>query len=120
MMARPGWMAAPRLSLVLAAFAFGLAAWNPTVTLPVSRFHGVVILDVTQSMHAEDYLVEGLPASRLAVAKDALREMLGKLPCGSRIGWGIFTEYRSLVLIAPLEVCANFRELLSTLEAMRA
>jgi mxaL protein len=116
--ARLARLATPRFALAVAAIAFGLAAWDPKMTLPALRFHGVVVLDVTQSMNAEDYLVGGLPASRLAVAKGVLREAIGALPCGSRIGWGIFTEYRSLVLIAPLEVCSNFRELTSTLEAI--
>jgi mxaL protein len=41
---------------------------------------------------------------------------LKNLPCGSRAGLGIFTEYRSYLLLAPVETCANFSELASLLE----
>jgi mxaL protein len=40
------------------------------------------------------------------------------MPCGSRVGLGVFTEYRTLVLLAPIEVCTNFRELSSVLEGI--
>jgi mxaL protein len=40
------------------------------------------------------------------------------MPCGSRVGLGVFTEYRTMVLIAPLEICANFRELTSVLDGI--
>ncbi|HKX40659.1 MAG TPA: hypothetical protein VJO99_05845, partial [Burkholderiaceae bacterium] len=34
---------------------------------------------------------------------------------GSRLGWAVFTEYRSFLLFAPVEVCANRAELRATL-----
>src|SRR5262249_54605276 len=45
----------------------------------------------------------------------AIRGAVERLPCGSRVGWGVFTEFRTLLLIAPIEVCANFSELASAL-----
>src|SRR5207253_861479 len=62
----------------------------------------------------------GQPVSRLAFAKKALRQSLLELPCGSKVGWAIFTEYRALLLIAPIEVCANLGELRSTLARIDA
>ncbi len=111
-----GDLAASRHALALAVVALALAAWGPTVTLPLARFHGIVVIDVTQSMNVEDYAEADKPVSRLSAAKTALREALAAMPCGSRVGLGIFTEYRTLVLIAPLETCAHFRELRTTLE----
>jgi len=40
------------------------------------------------------------------------------LPCGSKLGWAIFTEYRSYLLFAPVEVCANRAELRATLDGI--
>ena len=108
----------PRLALAIACIALVVAAWGPQLRLPVSRFEGVIVLDITQSMNAEDYVDSGQPVSRLAAAKRAAGGTLQALPCGSRIGLGIFTEYRTLVLLAPIEVCANFRELSSVLEGI--
>lgn len=110
-----GW-ASPRAVLVLATVLLGLAALAPGVTLPLSRFHGIVVLDITQSMNAEDAFVDGKAVSRLTAAKDALHGVLQSLPCGSRVGWGVFTEYRTLILISPLEICEHFRELGATLD----
>jgi mxaL protein len=111
-------MASARIALAVACAALVLAAWGPRPRLPVSRFDGVIVLDITQSMSAEDYTLAGRPASRLAVAKLALRHAIEAMPCGSRVGFGVFTEYRTMVLIAPLEICANFRELTSVLDAI--
>jgi len=40
------------------------------------------------------------------------------LPCGSRVGWAVFTEYRVLLLTAPVEICENFPDLARTLEGI--
>ena len=45
-----------------------------------------------------------------------MRRALQDLPCGSRVGLGAFTEYRTLLLLAPIEVCANYDGLLVTLK----
>jgi mxaL protein len=74
------------------------------------------MVDVTQSMNVADMTLDGQPVSRLAYARQALRASLLQLPCGSRIGLGLFTEYRSFLLLTPVEVCANLQELRSTLD----
>jgi mxaL protein len=84
--------------------------------LPQRVFDGIVVLDITQSMNTLDALLDGQPASRLAFAKARLRRALAQLPCGARLGWGVFTEYRSYVLLLPVEVCANYAELAATLD----
>jgi len=103
---------------LLAAAALSLVAslLHPGWPMQQALFDQIVILDVTQSMNVEDQQLDGKPASRLLHAKHALRQALVEMPCGSRIGWGIFTEYRSFLLFAPVEVCANLNELRSTLD----
>ena len=81
-------------------------------------FDHVIVLDVTQSMGVTDMRLDGKQVSRLAYAKYALRQSLLRLPCGSKVGWAIFTEYRSLLLLAPIDVCANLSELRSTLDGI--
>jgi mxaL protein len=56
--------------------------------------------------------------ARLAFAKHALDQAVTELPCGSRVGWAIFTEYRSYLLFTPVEVCANRAELRGALAAI--
>ena len=107
---------ADRWLLAGTAFATAAAVWGASVTIERRLFEHVIVLDITQSMNVEDTMLAGKPVSRLALAKHALRESLTRLPCGSKVGWAVFTEYRSFLLFAPVEVCANLRELRATLD----
>lgn len=100
------------LSMLLLAAALFEPHWNTTR----AAFDYVVTLDVTQSMNVRDYELDGEPTSRLTYAKHLLRQTLADLPCGSRIGWAVFTEYRVLLLVAPAEVCDNYHDLIATLD----
>jgi mxaL protein len=101
---------------ILAASVLMLLAWlMPPLDLSRRTFDTLVVFDITQSMNVEDYDLEGIPVSRLAYAKAAVGNALHQLPCGSRIGFAAFAEYRTLLLLAPIEVCGNYNDLLATL-----
>lgn len=106
---------APRWLLAGAALALAACFLNPGWPVTRARFEQVIVLDITQSMDVQDQMLDGQPVSRLVYAKAALRQVLLQLPCGSKVGWGVFTEYRALLLFEPVEVCANLAELRSTL-----
>ncbi|HKW82809.1 MAG TPA: VWA domain-containing protein, partial [Burkholderiaceae bacterium] len=108
-------MQADRWLLLGAACALAACLVNPGWPVERARFDHVIVLDITQSMNVQDETLDGKPVSRLVFAKQALREALLRLPCGSKVGWGVFTEYRSFLLFEPVEVCANLSELRSTL-----
>ncbi len=104
---------------VCAAFAMLVAAlFGPSVQWPRPTFSYMVTFDITQSMDTEDIEVAGAPMSRLAFAKAAMREALTRLPCGSRVGWSVFTGQSTLPLMPPLEVCGNFDALLASLDGI--
>src|SRR5262245_41153045 len=105
--ARRLWIAL--LLLIVALFA-------PRLNLSHDTFEYVVFFDITQSMDVQDYEIDGLPVSRLDYARDSVRRSLRELPCGSRIGWGVFTENRVLLLLAPVEVCGNYNDLRASLD----
>jgi mxaL protein len=92
------------------------ALFMPRWPMPRNTFDYIVVFDITQSMDVEDYEIGGEPASRLDYARNAVRRTLSELPCGTRIGWGAFAEYRSLLLLAPVEVCENYNDLLASLD----
>jgi mxaL protein len=99
------------------AFALLLAAvFMPSIETARPTYDYLVVFDITQSMNVEDYDLDGLPVSRLTFAREAVRRTLRQLPCGSRVGWGVFDEYRTLVLLAPIEVCDNYNDLLASLD----
>jgi mxaL protein len=100
--------------LALALLLLALVA--PRAKLPHDTFDYVVFFDITQSMDVQDYEIGGSPVSRLTYARYAMKRALRDLPCGSRIGWGAFAEYRSLLLLAPVEVCDNYNDLLASLD----
>ncbi|MCI1192575.1 VWA domain-containing protein [Calidifontimicrobium sp. SYSU G02091] len=102
---------APSIAPALAVLALAATLAEPTWTLPRPRVEHVVAIDVTQSMDVVDVRHEGRPVSRLELAKRALRDALPSLPCGSKIGLAVFTEYRAFLLLAPAEVCAHLDEL---------
>ena len=101
--------------LVLAALALALTYARPTASLQLPQIEAVVVFDITQSMNVPDEWLAGKAVSRLAKAKAELERLLPLLPCGSRLGWGIFTDHRSFLLIEPIEVCEHLRELLGEL-----
>ena len=103
------------LSLWLALALLLIALFSPSVNLPRTTYDYIVFFDITQSMDVQDYELAGSPVSRLDYARYAMRRALRDLPCGSRIGWGAFAEYRSLLLLAPVEVCSNYNDLMTSL-----
>ncbi|TNC14029.1 VWA domain-containing protein [Methylobacterium terricola] len=95
----------------LLAGALALTALTGLVpSLPVTgpRVEAVVVIDITGSMNTRDERLDGKPASRLDKAKATLRGLAAALPCGSRLGLGLFAERRAFLLFEPIETCADF------------
>ncbi len=102
--------------IIAALGLLAMAAWMPDVSLPRDTSSTMVTFDITQSMNVADVTHDGVAVSRLALARAAMRETLLALPCGSKVGWSIFADYRSFALLLPIEVCSNYDVLLSTLD----
>jgi mxaL protein len=103
------------LPLVAALVLLLAALVLPTLKLPRATYTYIVFFDITQSMNVQDYQLDGAPISRLDYARQAVREALRALPCGSRIGLGAFAEYRTLLLVEPIEICGNYADLLASI-----
>jgi mxaL protein len=101
-----------RFWLTLAAMiTAGIAIALPPIQSERRTFNLLAVIDITGSMNTRDYLLDGHPVSRLDMMKDALRQLLTALPCGSQMGAAIFTERRPFLLFEPVEVCGNFEAL---------
>lgn len=96
------------ICLVLALLSVAAALFHPTVELSRPVYDHIVVVDITRSMNVADYRIEGRPTSRLEMVKSALRSTLRDLPCGSKLGLGLFTERKSFLLFEPIEVCSGF------------
>ncbi|HSV69227.1 MAG TPA: vWA domain-containing protein [Methylibium sp.] len=108
------------LLMLLAALLLGATFLDPGLPVTRAQVDAVAVVDITQSMNVLDGAMPGggKPVSRLAAAKATLSRLVEQLPCGSRLGLGIFTEYRTLLLLTPIEVCEHQQELLGTLALM--
>lgn len=102
------------LPLLLALPLLGVAILELPLTLPQDVYRIQVSFDITQSMNVEDAGRDG-EASRLDLAKAAAKTLLLGLPCGSRVGWSVFTGHRVTMLVTPLEICAHHDGLLASL-----
>jgi len=98
----------PRLVLLLpAGLLLLLALADPTLTLPRKTHDYVFVLDITGSMNVADAGTGSAKPARLEFGKQLLREALEEMACGSRAGLGVFTEHRTFLLFAPVEICDN-------------
>jgi mxaL protein len=116
-----GWrQASPGLRwLQLALLCLLAALLLPPVPLRGRDWQHMVVLDITQSMNAQDMAWRGRTVSRLEYSRLALRTAMASMPCGSRLGLGVFSEYRSLLLLAPVEVCSHYHELQQVLDRLQ-
>lgn len=104
-----GWLRHyDELSLIAAMLLLVSAMARPTIKVDRDIQSHLFFVDITQSMNVEDMKLHGLPASRLAYTRYLLKEVVKGMPCGSRVGLGIFAKANAILLYAPIEVCANF------------
>lgn len=105
-LAAPPWRARPRQwLLMLASLLLGLAMLDPAITLPRPAPRSLVVVDITGSMAVRDVGPAGDRRSRLEQVQLLLTGLIDSLPCGPQLGLAVFTERKTLVLMAPLEVC---------------
>jgi mxaL protein len=107
-------------AIALALILLLVALVMPRIDLPRDAYDYLLVFDISQSMNVEDYELDGTPVSRLAFAHEAARRTIRDLPCGSRVGWAAFTGYRTIPLLAPVEVCAYYNDLLASLDQIDA
>jgi len=106
-----------RLSLMLiAALLLAVSLSRPTLSLQREVYDFLFVVDITGSMNVADVGPRGARQRRLDFARGLVSEALRAMPCGSRAGLAIFTEHRTFLLFAPVEVCDNFLVLSTMLE----
>lgn len=105
-----------------AAALLAAAAWPPALSLPRPVHSVLFCFDLTQSMGVADQRTgPGAGAgmqTRLDAARAAARRALADMPCGTRVGWAAFSDYRVMPLLEPLEVCAHYDALAGALDRL--
>lgn len=105
--------------LVTVAALLALALLRPSVPATRRAYDFLFVVDISQSMLVRDHLdAAGRPQARLDAARAALRRTVRELPCGSRVGVGLFTGWDSAIAFRPIEVCAHRREIETVLQRL--
>lgn len=104
-----------RVALPIAALLAAVCLLQPTWPGTARRPDVVIVIDITQSMNVADQAWQGRLLPRIEAVRQTLGAVLNELPCGARLGWAVFTEYRSFLLTVPMEVCANRSDLRAVL-----
>ncbi|MGO9674466.1 MAG: vWA domain-containing protein [Methylocella sp.] len=112
-------LADPRALLLLAALALGLAAIVlPPIPATREGVDVLAVVDITGSMNVRDYKLYSKPASRLTVAKAALKDLIANLPCPSRLGLALFSERIPFLLFEPIDVCRDYSPVASAIDSI--
>jgi mxaL protein len=93
-----------------------LALLRPTIPLKRDIYTYLLVVDITQSMNAEDMSLEGKKASRIAYTRHMLHDAISSMPCGTRVGVAFFAGVVVSTLFHPVEVCASFDAIQDTVE----
>ena len=105
------------LYTLAAVFCLLVAAlFQPSMPVKNNIYSYFFVLDITQSMNAADMVIHSKPATRLAHTKQLLRESLSTLPCGTKVGIGMFSGVNVVTLYLPVDVCENFNSIQDTLD----
>jgi mxaL protein len=78
----------------------------------------MLLVDVSQSMNAEDLVVEESPITRINYTKILLKKIIDKSDCGSFFSINIFVADNVANIIEPVEKCNNYDELMDTINKL--
>lgn len=95
------------LLMLLACLLLALSLTNPSLNLPRNTHNFIFVLDITGSMNVADAGPAEGRQRRLNFAKQLVRKALEETSCGSKAGLAVFTEHRTFLLFAPVEICEN-------------
>jgi len=113
----PAMLTDTKTGLLGAAFASAVLATLPlTYAKSANVLDAIAIIDVTGSMNVRDGVPGQSAVTRLDRAKSAVIDLARMLPCGSRLGAGIFTERRSFLLFGLADSCLDYEPLRGSIE----
>ena len=104
--------------MVFAVLLCSLAIYNPTLQFKKSITSYMLLVDVSQSMNAEDLLVNDKPITRIDYTKLLLKRIIDKSDCGSFFSINIFVADNVANIIEPVEKCNNYDELMDTINKL--
>ena len=102
--------------LSIALLLLLMALFRPTVPVQRDIHTYLLVVDITQSMNAEDMRLDGKKASRIAYTRRLLHNTIASMPCGTRVGVALFAGVVVSTIFHPVEACASFDAIQDTVE----
>ena len=93
-----------------------LALLQPSIPVKRNIYSYFLVIDITQSMNVVDMSINGKVVSRLEYTKHILHKTISSLPCGTKVGLGLFSGVNVVSLYFPIDVCENFSSIKDTLD----
>jgi mxaL protein len=99
------------------ALLFLLAAvLRPSIPFKHNIYTYFLIADISQSMNTKDMSIRGQKVTRLAYMQNMMHEVVGSLPCGTKISIGLYAGNSVAAMYSPIEVCKNFAAIQDTID----
>ena len=102
--------------LIAALLLLIIALFRPTAPVQRDIHTYLLVVDITQSMNAEDMRIAGKKTSRIAYTRRLLHDAIASMPCGTRVGVALFAGVVVSTIFHPVEVCASFDAIQDTVE----
>lgn len=104
--------------LIVAEALLAIATIGPQSRMSHDGYDLLAVVDVTGSMNVRDCGDNRRPVSRIDFVKSALRDMIARLPCPSRVALGVFAERQSFLLFEPIDACSDYGPIAGTISAL--
>ena len=106
------------LVLILSIALCLIAIINPILKIQKSVSSYMFVVDVSQSMNAEDLAHNKKNISRIEYTKLILKNIIDASECGSFFSINIFAADNVASIIEPVEKCNNYDELIDTVQKL--
>lgn len=93
-----------------------VALFRPTVPIKHDIFTYMLVADISQSMNTPDVKSGSKKLTRMEHTKSLMHEITSSLPCGTKVGIGLFAGVSTAALYHPIEVCDNFHAINDTID----
>ena len=104
--------------LLLSIFLCLVSIKNPILNIQKSITSYMFVVDVSQSMNAEDLMINNEKISRIEFTKLLLINIIDSSECGSFFSINIFAADNVASIVEPVEKCKNYDELIDTIDKL--
>ncbi|MCB5186863.1 VWA domain-containing protein [Methylobacillus caricis] len=106
------------LLIGLAMLLLAASLVKPQVMLKQEVHNFLLLADVSQSMNAQDLKLKNKTVSRMEYTQHLMKRIVETSSCGTYISLGAYSAENVALLFMPLEVCANYDEIMDSISQL--